>query len=90
MITESKEVDKIEIASAFSILQVRTATVVRKDGEEMARSYHRHIVCPGDDLTNEDPRVVALANLLHTPELTAEFIAHRDAELARIAEQAGG
>jgi hypothetical protein len=81
MLTESKEVDKIEVVTDYNVLQVRTATSVKKDGEEIARSYHRHIVCPGDDLSNEDAKVVAIANALWTPELIAAFNEKRDADL---------
>lgn len=81
MLTEIKEVDKVEVVTEYNVLQVRTATVVRKDDEEIARSYHRHIVCPGDDLSNEDAKVVAIANALWTPELIAAFNEKRDADL---------
>ena len=81
MLTESKEVDKIEVVTDYNVLQVRTATSVKKDGEEIARSYHRHIVCPGDDLSNEDAKVVSIANALWTPELIAAFNEKRDADL---------
>jgi hypothetical protein len=81
MLTESKEVDKIEVVTDYNVLQVRTATSVKKDGEEIARSYHRHIVCPGDDLSGEDAKVVAIANALWTPELIAAFNEKRDADL---------
>ena len=63
------EVDKIEVVSQYSVIQVRTATVIKKDGVEISRSYHRHIVQPGDDLTGQDPKVVAIANAVHTPEI---------------------
>jgi len=82
MFTEEKKVDKIEVVSEYKIIQVRTATIVKKSGEEVARSYHRHIVQPGQDLTGEDPTVVAIANAVHTPEIIAAFQAKRAADLA--------
>lgn len=72
-LTETKEVDKIEVVGQYAILQVRTATVVRKDGQEIARSFHRHMVFPGQSLSGEDSKVVAIANALHTPEVIAAF-----------------
>ena len=59
----SKEtvVDKIEVLESNAI-QVRSATRVLEDGEVLPQSYHRHVLQPGDDLTNEDPKVVAIAN----------------------------
>ena len=84
MLTESKEIDKVEVVTEYNILQVRTATVVRKNDEEIARSFHRHIVCPGDDLSNEDAKVVAIANAVWTPELIAAFKEKRAADLAAV------
>ena len=59
----SKEtvVDKIEVLEN-GIIQVRSAMRVLEDGEIISQSYHRHTLAPGDDLTNEDPKVVAVAN----------------------------
>ena len=61
----SKEtvIDKIEVLESNTI-QVRSATRVLEDGEMLSQSYHRHVLQPGDDLTNEDPRVVAIANAM--------------------------
>jgi hypothetical protein len=73
MLTESTEVDKIEVMGQFCILQVRTATVIRRDGEEISRSFARHIVVPGQSVSGEDSKVVAIANALHTPEVIAAF-----------------
>ena len=82
MLTEYKEVDKLEVVTRYNLIQVRTATVVLKDGKEIARSFHRHVVQPGDDLTGQDPKVVAIANAVHTPELIAAFREKRAADLA--------
>jgi urease accessory protein UreE len=82
MLIEKKEVDKIEVVSEYKIIQVRVATIVEKDGEEIARSFQRHLVCPGDDLSNEDTTVAAIANAVHTPEIVAAFAEKRAADLA--------
>jgi len=54
-------IDKIEVLESNAI-QVRQVTRVLEDGEVLSKSYHRHVLQPGDDLTNEDPKVVAIAN----------------------------
>lgn len=82
MLTEEIEVDKVEVVSQYNVIQVRTATVIKKDGVEISRSYHRHIVQPGDDLTGQDSKVVAIANAVHTPEIVTAFQAKRAADLA--------
>jgi len=60
---EVSVVDKIEVLLNGSI-QVRRRDQVLKDGVEIAATYHRHVINPGDDLTNEDPRVVGIANAI--------------------------
>jgi hypothetical protein len=53
-------IDKIEVLESGTI-QVRQATRVLEDGEVLSTSYHRHVLEKNADLTNEDPRVVAIA-----------------------------
>lgn len=71
-LTEITKVDQIEIIGDYTI-QVRTATIIEKDGVEISRTFHRHIVSPGDNVTNEDSKVQAVANALFTEELIAEY-----------------
>ena len=59
-LTKEVVIDKIEVLESGSI-QVRQATRVLEDGEVLSTSYHRHALSPGDDLTNEDPKVAAVA-----------------------------
>jgi hypothetical protein len=59
MLTKSTKVDLIEVVGTN--IQVRTATIISEDGTELSRSFHRHILQPGDDLTQQDPKVVAIA-----------------------------
>ena len=59
-LTKETVVDKIEVLESNAI-QVRQATRVLEDGVLLSQSYHRHVLSPGDDLTNEDPKVVAVA-----------------------------
>ena len=59
-LTKEIVIDKIEVLESNAI-QVRKVTRVLEDGEVLSSSYHRHALSPGDDLTNEDPKVVAVA-----------------------------
>lgn len=59
-LTETQEVDLIEVVG--NNIQVRTATVIKRDDVEISRSFHRHVLQPGDDLTGQDLKVVAIAN----------------------------
>ena len=46
-LTESIEYDKIEIVGQYKSVQVRKATVIKKDGKELTRSYERFVLDPG-------------------------------------------
>ncbi len=71
---EKTIIDKIELIENNSI-QVRTATVIEKDGTELTRTFHRHVVAPGADITNEDPKVQAIANAIWTEEIITAYSA---------------
>jgi urease accessory protein UreE len=58
-LTKSQSVDLIEVTGQN--IQVRTATIIKEDDTELSRSFHRHVLQPGDDLTEQDPKVVAIA-----------------------------
>ena len=60
MVTEVSMIDKIEVLDT-NLIQVRRADKVLRDDVEIASTYHRHVLQPGDDLSNEDPRVRAIA-----------------------------
>ena len=72
-LTERTEVDKIEIVGPYRAVQVRTATVIERDGEELTRSYHRHVVSAGDDYSNETAEVQAICAAVHTAEVIAAY-----------------
>jgi hypothetical protein len=71
-LTEKIIVDKIELIENNSI-QIRTATIIEKDGTELTRTFHRHVVAPGEDITNEDPKVQAIANAIWTEEVIDNY-----------------
>ena len=69
---EKTIIDKVELTEVNTI-QVRTATIIEKDGTEISRSYHRHVVSPGQDISNEDAKVQAIANAIWTAEVIAAY-----------------
>ncbi len=71
-LTKQVVVDKIEVIEN-GVVQVRTATRIVEDGEVISSSYHRHVVCPGDDYSNEDSRVRAICEATHTVEVIAAY-----------------
>ena len=75
-LTERTVEDKIEIVGDYKHIQVRTATVIERDGVEISRSFHRHVVAPGDDVSGESAEVQAIAAAVHTAEVIAAYQAH--------------
>tara|TARA_B100001939_G_scaffold303936_1_gene281959 strand:+ start:482 stop:757 length:276 start_codon:yes stop_codon:yes gene_type:complete len=80
-ITKETLVDKIEVLEMGQV-QVRTATVIKEDGTELNRTFHRHVLAPrtksgdtwGDtDISSEDARVQAIANATWTDEVKAAY-----------------
>jgi len=69
---EKIKVDQIEITENNTI-QVRTATIIEKDGIEISRNFHRHVIVPGSDITGQDPKVVAIANTIWTEDVITEY-----------------
>ena len=80
-LTERTEQDKIEILSS-GIIQVRTATIIERDGVEISRSFHRHAVAPDDDMTNESDEVKGYAGVAHTPAKVAAYRANQASAVA--------
>jgi len=72
-LTERTEEDKIEIVGPYKHIQVRTATIIERDGVEISRSFHRHVVQPGDDTTNESAEVQAICAAVHTADIIAAY-----------------
>ena len=79
-LTKEVKVDKIEIVGDYKHVQVRTATVVSEDGVELSRSYHRHVVSPGDDTSGEDAQVQAICAAVHTQDVKDAYQAHLDSQ----------
>ena len=79
-LTEESFVDKIEVVGDFAHVQVRTATVIKRDGEEISRSFHRHVVAPGDDYSAEEAKVQAVCAAVHTQEVIDAYAAHQAAQ----------
>ena len=73
MITKEIIEDKIEIVGDYKAVQVRTSTVIKEDGVELSRSYHRHVVNCLDDINGESAEVQAICNAVWTDEIKAAY-----------------
>lgn len=77
-LTKEVKNDKIEIINKgdWSVVQIRTATVIAEDGTEISRTFHRHVVTPDADLTAEDADVAAIAGQVFTDDVKAAYATH--------------
>ena len=82
-LTESIEYDKIEVVGTYKAVQVRKATVIKKDGVELTRSFHRYVLNSGNlddsdnfidtDLSNEPAEVSVICNAVWTADVKAAW-----------------
>ena len=80
-LTKTKVVDKIEVVTFddWSVVQVRTATVIKEDAKELSRSFHRHVVSPADDWSSESDKVKAICDAVHNDTTKAAYEAAQSA-----------
>ena len=81
-LTKTTENDKIEIIGKWNI-QVRTASIIKEDGVELTRSFHRHTLTPGTldasdnlvdtNISGEDADVQAICNAAWTTQVKADY-----------------
>ena len=81
-LTKSTENDKIEVVNRWNV-QVRNATIIKDDGNEISRSFHRKVLTPGTldasdnlvdtDLSSEDADVKAIAEVAWTTQVKADY-----------------
>ena len=89
-LAESIEYDKIEIVTQYKNVQVRKATVIKKDGAELTRSFERYVLQPGTldasdnlvdtDLSGQPAEVSAIATAVWTTDVKAAWKANLIAE----------
>ena len=91
-LTESIEYDKIEIVGIYKAVQVRKASVIKKDGTELTRSFERYALNAGTldasdnlvdtDISGEPAEVSAICNAVWTADVKAEWKAKLIADKA--------
>ena len=79
-LTERTAEDKIEIVGDHKMVQVRTATIIERDGVEISRSFHRHVVAPDADISGESAEVQAVCNAVWTQEIKDAYAASQGVE----------
>ena len=75
-ITKEIVQDKIEVVGDFKHIQVRTATVIKEDGVEISRNFHRHVIAPDSDSSGESADVKAMVAQFHTDAVKKAYADH--------------
>ena len=73
MLKEETIEDKIEIVGEYKKISVRKATIIKRDGVEISRSFHRHVITPNSDISGESAEVKAISAIVHTQEVKDAF-----------------
>ena len=82
-LTENTSIDQIEIVGGWNI-QVRQATVIEKDGVQVARSFHRWVLNPDSDISDQEQKVKDIANAAWTPEVRQAYETFKAEQAARL------
>ena len=80
-LTKETQIGKIEVVGKYKSVQVRTDTVVMEDSKELSRQYHRHVLHPDADISNEHSEVQAVCNAVWTQDVKdayATFLANQE------------
>ena len=77
-LTKETVIDKIEIVEG-GVVQVRQATKIIEDGNEISKSYHRWTIAPGQDYSDQPDNVKAICQATHTPAVVAAYEAQIEA-----------
>jgi len=66
-------------------IQIRTATVIKRDDVEISRAFSRHVVAPDADITGESAEVQAICAAVHTQAVKDAYAAHVAAQSEGVA-----
>ena len=76
-LSESIEYDKIEVVGQYKNVQVRKATVIKKDGTELTRSFERYVLHPDSDVSKEPAEVKAVCDAVWTDAVKTAWTEHQ-------------
>ena len=77
-LTKTTEIGKVEVVGEYKAVQVRTDTVIKEDGTELSRTYHRSVLQPHMDISGENAEVQAVCNAVWTDSVKASWKTFKD------------
>ena len=78
--TLNDKIEVVQMAAGYPVVQVRTATIIKRDDQEISRNFHRHVLAPDADLSVEDADVAAIAGAVFTADAQAAYAAAQEVE----------
>ena len=79
-VTMNDKIEVLHLAAGYPVIQVRSATIISRDDQEISRNFHRHVLTPDADLSTEDADVVVIASVVFTDEAKAAYATHLEAQ----------
>jgi len=80
-VTLNDKIEVVQMAAGYPVIQVRTATIIKRDDVEISRNFHRRVVTPGDDfLAEPDADVMAIIQAVFDADAQAAYAAAQEAE----------
>ena len=67
-----KDIDQIEVTKAGHI-QIREATVITENGQQISRTFHRYVLSPGQDVSDQPKKVQDICKAAWTDEVIKEY-----------------
>jgi hypothetical protein len=81
-IEKTVEQDKIEVVGQYKAVQVREASVIKEDGTELTRSFHRYVLHPDSDISNETDEVKSICNAVWTDDVKTAWTEFQESQPA--------
>jgi hypothetical protein len=72
-ITKEVKYDKIEVVGDYKLVQCREATIIKEDGVEISRTFHRHVLTPDSDISGEPQETQDICNVVWTDAVKADW-----------------
>jgi hypothetical protein len=78
-LTESTSIDQIEVVNDWNI-QVRQATIIKRDGEFVSNTFHRWVLTPDSDISGQEQKVKDICNAAWTPKVRQAYESFKDTQ----------
>ena len=79
-LTKEVQYDKTEIVGDHKAVQCREATIIKEDGVEISRSFHRHVLTPDADISGEPQETQDVCNAVWTDEVKTAWTTFQESQ----------